>query len=105
MKCPASFYFLGTWFRIADVDVGELPIQQTQEPAADQGDIDATGNADLGCISFGDVHEHSPHYAPEKSQSKYFHVIPFDDSLEVVWRSPSQHKVATKRATRKATKK
>ena len=69
MKCPASFYFLRKWLGIEDADMSELPTQQAQAPTANQSDIDAAGNANLGYISFGDVHEHGTDYATEKSPS------------------------------------
>ena len=66
MKCPASIYFVGEWFRVKYVGMGKLPTQQAQEPTANQSDIYATGNPDFSYISFGDVHEDGTDYAAEK---------------------------------------
>ena len=76
MECPSSLYLAGKWRGVEDVDMDEMSAQQAQKPTAKQSDIYATGNADLGRIIFGDVHENRTNYAPEKSPSEYFHQLP-----------------------------
>lgn len=66
MECPTGFHLIGIWLGIEDVGMNQLPAQQTQEPAPDQSDIDAAGDAGLGGVSFGDVHQHGTDDAAEK---------------------------------------
>jgi hypothetical protein len=76
MECPSRRDLASKWLGLEDVDMNELTAQQAQEPTAHQRDIHATGNADLGRIIFGDVHENRTNYAAEKSPGKYFHQLP-----------------------------
>lgn len=66
MECPASFHLLEKWPGIQNVGMRELPMQQAQEPTANQSNICAAGNADLRSVSFGNVHENGTDYAAEK---------------------------------------
>jgi hypothetical protein len=70
MECPSRRDLESKWLGLEDVDMNELTAQQAQEPTAHQRDIHATGNADLGRIIFGDVHENRTNYAAEKSPGK-----------------------------------
>lgn len=69
MECPADFYLAGEWLGANDIGMGELPAQQTQEPTANQSDIYATGNANLGSISSVTSISTAPTIPPRKVQA------------------------------------